>query len=153
VIRIERACEDNRGKYVYPRDDVRFEAVRVIRERSVTTAAAKGGAVRTPEDTSAHSILRIAVREGAEDEFARAFRDLQVFRHASGIAGFRNGRLFRPLTNGEPFVVVAEWDDARAYDAWLEAPVREELGREIEPLLAADMSGGVYVVAEEWRPS
>jgi heme-degrading monooxygenase HmoA len=102
---------------------------------------------------STQSILRIPVREGAEDEFARAFADLHVFRHASGITGFRRGRLYRPLTTGQPFVVVAEWEDAGAYGAWLEAPVREELARAIEPLLAADMSGGVYVVAEDWRGS
>jgi heme-degrading monooxygenase HmoA len=101
------------------------------------------------EYSSIQSILRIPVREGAEDDFTQAFGDLQVFRHASEITGFRRGRLFRPLTSGDPFVVVAEWKDARAYEAWLEAPVRDELARAIAPLLAADMRGGVYVVAED----
>ncbi len=101
------------------------------------------------EDTATQSILRIPVRDGAEEEFVRAFGDLQVFRHAGEIDGFRGGRLFRPLTSGQPFVVIAEWEGARAYESWLEAPVREQLVRAIEPLIAGEMSGGVYVVAED----
>lgn len=101
------------------------------------------------EDKATQSILRIPVRKGAEEEFVRSFGALHVFRHAGEIEGFRGGRLFRPLTSGQPFVVIAEWQDARAYESWLEAPVRERLVQAIEPLLAGDMSGGVYVVAED----
>jgi heme-degrading monooxygenase HmoA len=102
------------------------------------------------DTATTHSILRIPVREEAKPQFVQAFKDLDVFRHASEIRGFRAGRLFQPTTSGEPFVVMADWEDAHAYDAWLQAPVREELVRAIEPLLAGETSGGVYVVAEQW---
>jgi heme-degrading monooxygenase HmoA len=100
-----------------------------------------------------HSILRIPVREEAEQQFTQAFKDLGVFRHASDIDGFRGGRLFRPTTDGEPFVVIASWDGPDAYESWLQAPVRDELVRTIEPLLAGEMSGGVYEVADEVGPA
>ena len=61
------------------------------------------------------SILRIPVRKGAEDEFARTFANLKVFDHASRIEGFRAGRLFRPAASGEPFVVTAEWDGPEGF--------------------------------------
>lgn len=104
-----------------------------------------------PEVTSSHSILRIPVRADAEEQFTQVFKDLGVFRHASEIRGFRGGRLFQPTTRGEPFVVIAEWEGPRAYESWLQAPVRGELVRAIEPLLAGEMAGGVYAVAEEWE--
>jgi heme-degrading monooxygenase HmoA len=97
-----------------------------------------------------YSILRIPVRAGAEDLFAQTFKDLEVFDHASRIDGFRGGRVFRPLAVGEPFVVVAEWDRPDAYQAWLQAPVRDELARAMDPLLAGEMAGAVYSVVEEW---
>ncbi len=101
-------------------------------------------------DGRTYSILRIPVRAGAEDEFAQTFKDLEVFDHASRIEGFRHGRVFRPLAAGEPFVVLAEWDGPGAYDAWLEAPVRDELTRAMEPLLTGDPAGAVYSIVEEW---
>ncbi len=101
----------------------------------------------------AYSILRIPVRAGEEDSLAQTFKDLEVFNHASRIDGFRSGRVFRPLAAGEPFVVVAEWDRPEAYEAWLQAPVRDELTRAIEPLLAGDPMGAVYSVVEEWSGS
>ncbi len=104
-------------------------------------------------DRRAYSILRIPVRPGAEDVFAQTFKDLAVFEHASRIDGFRSGRVFRPLAVGEPFVVMAEWERAEAYEAWLQAPVRDELARAMEPLLAGEMAGAVFVVVEDWSAS
>lgn len=100
-------------------------------------------------DRPTYSILRIPVRAGAEDSFAQTFKELEVFDHASRIEGFRGGRVFRPLAAGEPFVVMAEWARPEAYDAWLQAPVRDELTRALEPLLAGDLVGAVYSVVEE----
>ena len=101
-------------------------------------------------DGRTYSILRFPVRAGAEDLFTQTFKDLEVFDHASKIGGFRGGRVFRPLADGEPFVVMAEWDRPDAYEAWLQAPVRDALTRAIEPLLAGEMAGAVYSVAEDW---
>lgn len=94
-----------------------------------------------------HSVLRIPVRGDAANEFADTFRRLRVFEHAGRQPGFRAARLLRPIAEGEPFVVLAEWDSLEAYDGWLENPVREQLAVELEPLLAGDMAGEVYRVA------
>ena len=40
------------------------------------------------------------------------------------------------------YVVVAEWEDAQAYQGWLDNPVRDELGAQLEPLLAVDVAPG-----------
>ena len=105
------------------------------------------------QDGRTYSILRIPVRAGAEDEFTQVFKDLKVFDHASRIEGFRGGRVFRPLAANEPFGVLAEWDRPDAYDAWLEAPVRDELTGAMEPLLTGDPAGAVYTVVEDWSGS
>ena len=67
-----------------------------------------------------------------------------MFEHARLSGGYRNGRLLRPLAAGEPFLVVAEWDDADAYQRWLDNPVRDELRAALEPLVAGELVGGVY---------
>ena len=91
------------------------------------------------------SVLSIAVRPGAEDDFVRAFDELEVFGHSRRSGGFRGGRLLRPLAEGRPFLVVAEWADAAAYQGWLDNPVREELKTKIEPLVTEDVAvGGLY---------
>jgi len=95
------------------------------------------------------SFLRIPVRAGAEDGFVRAFAELRIFEHSRRSGGFRGGRLLRPLGAGEPFLVVAEWDEADAYERWLDNPVREELRGGLEPLLDGEVvSGELYEEAE-----
>ena len=90
------------------------------------------------------SALRIPVRAGAEDDFVRAFAGLRIFEHSRRSGGFRGGRLLRPLAAGEPFLVVAEWVEADAYQGWLDNPARDELKATLEPLLAGELLGGVY---------
>jgi heme-degrading monooxygenase HmoA len=88
------------------------------------------------------SVLGIRVRPGAEEELVRSFVDLEVFEHARRSGGFRGGRLLRPLAEGEPFLVVADWDDAASYQGWLDNPVRAELNAKIEALVAESVPGG-----------
>jgi heme-degrading monooxygenase HmoA len=88
------------------------------------------------------SVLGIQVRPGAEEEFTRSFVDLDVFEHARRSGGFRSGRLLRPVVEGEPFLVVADWDDAESYHGWLNNPIRAELNAKIEPLVAESVPGG-----------
>ena len=38
--------------------------------------------------------------------------------------------------------MVAEWESERAYHGWLENPIREELGAQIEPLLTGEVQAG-----------
>jgi heme-degrading monooxygenase HmoA len=95
------------------------------------------------------SFLRIPVRAGAEDGFVRAFAELRIFEHSRQSGGFGGGRLLRPLAVGDPFIVVAEWDDPAAYERWLDNPVREDLRGGLEPLLAGEVvSGELYEEAE-----
>jgi heme-degrading monooxygenase HmoA len=88
------------------------------------------------------SVLRIPVAPGAGEELARTFSELGIFERSRESGGFRSGRLLRPLEEGEPFVVVAEWDDAAAYRRWLDNPVRETLRGRLEPLLAGEVAAG-----------
>jgi heme-degrading monooxygenase HmoA len=90
------------------------------------------------------SVLRIRVAPGSEDALAEAYRSLDIFELARASGGFRAGRLLRPVAAGDPFLVVAEWDDAAAYERWLQNPVRAELGTRLEPLLAGPLDGAVY---------
>jgi heme-degrading monooxygenase HmoA len=95
------------------------------------------------------SLLQIPVRPGAEDEFARRFRAQRVFEHAASIRGFRGGRLLRPLEPGGSFVVSAEWDGSDAYQAWLGAPIRDQLTRAIDDLVDGAMTGALFVDATD----
>jgi heme-degrading monooxygenase HmoA len=81
-------------------------------------------------------------RAGRADDFARTFVELEIFEHSRRSGGFLGGRLLRPFADGEPFVVVAEWEDAGAYQGWLDNPVRAELGERLEPLLDGDVASG-----------
>jgi heme-degrading monooxygenase HmoA len=95
------------------------------------------------------SVLRLPVREGAEEAFARAFADLRVFEHSRESGGFLGGRVLRPLVPGESFLVVAEWENADAYRAWLDNPVREQLGAGLEHMIDGDVPvGSLYEDAE-----
>ena len=38
--------------------------------------------------------------------------------------------------------MIAEWESDTAYRGWLDNPVREELGAQIEPLLEGDIQAG-----------
>jgi heme-degrading monooxygenase HmoA len=96
------------------------------------------------EDVSVVSVLRLPVRDGAEARLAEAYPRLGIFELARASGGFRSGRLLRPVTAGEPFLVVAEWDDEAAYQRWLESAVRARLGSQLEPLIAGPLEGGVY---------
>jgi heme-degrading monooxygenase HmoA len=91
------------------------------------------------------SLLQIPVRPGAEDEFARRFRAQRVFEHAASIPGFRGGRLLRPLEPGGSFVVSADWDSPDAYQAWLGAPIRDQLTQALDDLVAGAMTAALFV--------
>jgi heme-degrading monooxygenase HmoA len=85
-------------------------------------------------------VLRIPVRDGADLE--GAFARLEIFEHSRRSGGFRRGQLLRPVERGDPYLVVAEWDDTEAYRRWLDNPVRDELSEQLEPLLAGDVASG-----------
>jgi len=88
------------------------------------------------------SVLRLPVRADAVDELARAFVELDVFGHSRRSGGFVGGRFLRPLAPGAPAVVIAEWESADDYQAWLDNPVRAELSTGIAPLLDGEVTAG-----------
>jgi heme-degrading monooxygenase HmoA len=91
------------------------------------------------------SVLAIAAKSGAEDDLVRAFAEHDVFDHARRSGGFVTGRLLRPLTPGEPFFVIAEWESAESYQGWMDSPVRARLSAVLEPLLVERVApGGLY---------
>jgi heme-degrading monooxygenase HmoA len=85
------------------------------------------------------SLLRMTARQGAD--LPAAFEALEIFEHSRQSGGFRGGRLLREV-GGERFIVVAEWDDPSAYQGWLDNPIRDELGAQLEPLLTDDVASG-----------
>ncbi len=127
-------------------DELLREFSAEAKRRNLRTGST-GAAGAAGADGPVHSVLRIPVRGDVADEFADIFRRFRVFEQAGRQPGFRGARLLRPLAEGEPFLVVAEWDSPEAYDGWLENPVRQQLAVELEPLLAGDMVGQVYRAA------
>jgi heme-degrading monooxygenase HmoA len=85
------------------------------------------------------SVLRLRARAGAD--LSAAFADLEIFEHSRRSGGFLGGRLLRPVEAG-PYLVLAEWEDAKAYRDWLDNPIRAELGTQLEPLLAGEVTPG-----------
>jgi heme-degrading monooxygenase HmoA len=85
------------------------------------------------------SVLRLHERDGAD--LAAAFAQLEVFEHSRRSGGFLGGRLLRSVDDSG-YLVVAEWEDADAYRAWLDNPVRLELGAQLELLLTEDVAPG-----------
>jgi heme-degrading monooxygenase HmoA len=88
------------------------------------------------------SVLTLHVRAGSEPALVRSYEELEIFRQAQESGGFRSGRLLEPSGPDEPMLVIAEWDDSESYERWLASPVRERLGRELEPLLADEPAAG-----------
>jgi heme-degrading monooxygenase HmoA len=88
------------------------------------------------------SVLSLVARPGAEEDLVRAFAEQEIFEHSRRSGGFVTGRLLRPLMPGEPFLVVAEWDEPGSYQRWLENPVRDGLSEALKPLLVGDVASG-----------
>jgi len=100
------------------------------------------------------SVLTLRVLPGSEPALIGFYAEQEVFEHARRSGGFRHGRLLAPREAGTPFLVIAEWDDAAAYERWLENPVREELGRGLAPLLAEEPARGqLYEQVGLWGDS
>jgi heme-degrading monooxygenase HmoA len=85
------------------------------------------------------SVLRLSARPGAD--LPKAFAELEIFEHSRRSGGFLGGRLLRAI-DGDGFVVIAEWEDAAAYQGWLDNPIRPELGAQLGPLLTDDVTPG-----------
>jgi heme-degrading monooxygenase HmoA len=85
------------------------------------------------------SVLHLRARAGVD--LASAFAEFEIFEHSRQSGGFLGGRLLRALDGGG-YLVVAEWEDAKAYQGWLDNPVRADVGAQLEPLLTEDVASG-----------
>ena len=88
------------------------------------------------------SVLELTVRRGQEHAFEQRFAQLDVFGRSRECGGFLHGRLLRPLSEDGRFLVIADWENASDYQAWLANPVRTELAAELEPLLLSEPVAG-----------
>lgn len=90
------------------------------------------------------SVLHLPVRAGSEEDIVRFYAEHDVFGLAAEVGGFRSGSLLEPTAPGSTWLVVAEWDDVAAYERWLAAPARAELGELLAPYLDGDAAGSTY---------
>src|SRR5687768_16160915 len=64
--------------------------------------------------------MNYLVRSGKEDAFTTAFRKVvDVMRE---MEGHRETRLYSELDNPRAFLIVSEWDDRKAFDAFIRSP-------------------------------
>jgi heme-degrading monooxygenase HmoA len=88
------------------------------------------------------SVLRLPVTPAGRGSFARTFHELGVFERSHESGGFLTGRLLRPLDETGAFLVIAEWEDAAAYERWLTNPVRAGLGERLQRLVTSEVAAG-----------
>jgi quinol monooxygenase YgiN len=95
------------------------------------------------------SVLRFTLEPGRRDEFVETFTRIKVLETSSGQAGWRGGQLLIDIDDPDTAMVIAQWDSPAAYQGWLDNPVREEIGEQLEPFLAADPQGRVLELVHE----
>ncbi len=93
------------------------------------------------------SVLVLRAAPGRRDEVVALFERLRVLELASEVPGFCHAELARGVDDADELLVTAAWESPEAYARWLESPMRELVGRELEPLLAAEPAPRVYELA------
>jgi heme-degrading monooxygenase HmoA len=86
------------------------------------------------------SVLHLRAQAGAD--LAAAFAQFEVFERSRQSGGFLGGRLLRALDGGGGYIVMAEWKDAKAYQGWLDNPVRADVNAQLGPLLLEGVASG-----------
>jgi heme-degrading monooxygenase HmoA len=92
------------------------------------------------------SVLLIRAKPGRRGEIVELFTRLRVLERASEQEGFLGSELQVPVDDDEHVLVTATWASPEAYRGWLDNPVREEIGAELEPLVAAEPEPRVYTI-------
>jgi len=98
------------------------------------------------------SVLTFTLLPGRRQHFIDTFARLEVLETSSFQAGYRGGQLHVDLDDPDTAVVTAQWDSRAAYQGWLENPVRETIGDQLEEFLAQEPSGHVYELVLEVAP-
>jgi len=80
-------------------------------------------------------IAEFAIRAGAEDSFAAAYRD--AVRFVTGSPGFRSARLVRGIESPQRFVLLVEWDSlADHLEGFRNSPAFERWRAVVGPFFA-----------------
>jgi quinol monooxygenase YgiN len=95
------------------------------------------------------SVLRFRFLPGRRDDFVATFTRIQVLETSRNQAGWRGGRLLVDAEDPDAAMVIARWDSPDAYQGWLDNPVRERIGDQLEPFLAEDPQGRVLELVHE----
>lgn len=77
-----------------------------------------------------------------------------ILERARQFPGCRDAHLLRPVQGSAgPYLVIADWDGAADYQAWLDDPWRAEVSHQLAALLDTDPSepivGGVFELVLE----
>jgi quinol monooxygenase YgiN len=98
------------------------------------------------------SVLTFKLLPGKRQEFIDTFLRIEVLAKSSFQDGFLGGQLHVDVRDPDRAVVTAQWDSPAAYQGWLDNPIRETIGDELEPFLAEDPSGGLVETVIEVDP-
>lgn len=78
--------------------------------------------------------LTLHAANGEIEPIVEYFLREQVLERSAQTPGFRSSELLQPV-NGGPLFVTAAWDNAAAYQRWLDNPWRAESNALLLPLL------------------
>jgi quinol monooxygenase YgiN len=98
------------------------------------------------------SVLTFTLLPHRRQDFIDAFARLEVLPTSSFQAGYRGGQLHVDLDDPDTAMVTAQWDSRAAYQGWLENPVRETIGEQLQPFLADEPSGRVFELVLDVAP-
>jgi heme-degrading monooxygenase HmoA len=78
-----------------------------------------------PDDSPVRTILRMRAREGCAQEFERAWRSAAA--HISRVPGSLRQELIRDIEDPRTFLIVSDWADSAALEAFGPSAARERL--------------------------
>lgn len=90
-----------------------------------------------------HSVLTLRAKRGMSRAVEEFYRDREIIGRALRFPGCRGVTLLRATDGGpDTHLVVAEWDDAAAYQRWVADPWRAETSAALADLLEAGFTAG-----------
>lgn len=89
------------------------------------------------------SVLALRARTGMSQAVEEFYRDRGIIERATCFPGCHGVTLLRSVSGGpDTHVVIADWDDAAAYQRWVDDPWRAETSAALADLLDAGFSAG-----------
>jgi heme-degrading monooxygenase HmoA len=99
------------------------------------------------------SVLYLHPRAGNAIAVAELYRSSGVLEDAANLEGCLGAELQLPLDGNGPVMVTALWRDPRAYQQWIESPVRsvhrEQLSELLQDDVSAELRGELYEIVHE----